>query len=342
MKVNGILLLILGLVFIGGIVWFLLVAQPLVESLLIAGLLAYLFDPLVRWVMRRVKLSRPVAANLVYLFLFIFIVATIAILGAVVVERVQLLELEFQDVWAAVNDLLDQPITIWGFSFAFSSGLQSLQQLAGDTLAALPAGSLSMLGDITNNVLWTLLVLVSFYYFLKDGAAIKPWLVSLLPAGYQADGRQLLDEIDTVWGVFLRVQLFIFVVLAFLVLTATILLIWLFRRGWLPLSPVGLILLLVLVYAAIQQVDNLWLRPQLMSRTLKLHPGLIFIGLIAALGLSGVLGAIVVVPLMATGKIVGQTVHRWLLEQAVSRPEPPPDPAPSLVPSEDRQPNGES
>lgn len=342
MRINGILLLILGLVFIGGVVWFLLVAQPLVESLLIAGLLAYLFDPLVRWVMRRFKLSRPVAANLVYLLLFILIVATIAILGAFVVERIQQLELEFQDVWAAVNDLLDQPITLWGFSFAFSDGLQNLQQLAGDTLAALSAGSLSMLGDITNNVLWTSLVLVSFYYLLKDGPAIKPWLVSLLPAGYQADGQHLLDEIDTVWGVFLRVQLFIFVVLAFLVLTSTTLLIWLFRRGWLPLSPLGLILLLVVVYAAIQQVDNLWLRPQLMGRTLKLHPGLIFIGLIAALGLSGLLGAIIVVPLMATGKIVGQYIHRWLVDQATPQPDPIialPEPSGIIL---DREPNGES
>ena len=184
-------------------------------------------------------------------------------------------------------------------------------------------------------------MLVSFYYLLKDGPAVKIWLVSLLPAGYQTDGRHLLDEIDTVWGVFLRVQLFIFVVLAFLVLTSTTLLIWLFRRGWLPLSPVGLVLLLVLVYAAIQQVDNLWLRPQLMGRTLKLHPGVVFVGLIAALGLSGVLGAIVVVPLMATAKIMGQYVHRWLLEQATSRPEPPiAPPNPSGI-DIDREPNRE-
>ena len=125
--------------------------------------------------------------------------------------------------------------------------------------------------------------------------------------------RRLLDEIDDVWGVFLRVQLLIFVVLAILMAAGTFLVIWLFRMGLLGLSPFGLILLLILIYAAVQQVDNLWLRPQLMGRQLRLYPALVFVGLLGALGLSGVLGAIVVVPCIATAEVVGRYIHRKLL-----------------------------
>jgi predicted PurR-regulated permease PerM len=185
-----------------------------------------------------------------------------------------------------------------------------------------PASSLSTLNAITDNLLWSTVVLVSFYYFLKDGPQIKPWLVSLLPPQAQPDGQRLLDEIDTIWSLFLRVQLFIFVILAFLMVASTVLIIWLFRNNWLPLSPIGLIVLLILVYTAIQQVDNLWLRPQLLGRRLKLHPGLVFVGLITALALSGLLGALIVVPLIATAKILGGYAHAKLLGRS-PWPTPP-------------------
>jgi tetrahydromethanopterin S-methyltransferase subunit F len=130
-------------------------------------------------------------------------------------------------------------------------------------------------------------------------------------------------------------------VLAVLVISSTTLIIWLFRQGWLPLSPIGLALLLVGVYAAIQQVDNLWLRPQLMGHALKLHPGVIFVGLIAGLALGGLLGALLVVPLLATVKVLSRFVYtrlgfRTAAEADIQTPTPPPEPAlPEPPPEED-------
>jgi predicted PurR-regulated permease PerM len=84
----------------------------------------------------------------------------------------------------------------------------------------------------------------------------------------------------------------------------------------LPLSPVGLIILLIVVYAAIQQVDNLWLRPQLMGHTLELHPGLVIVSLLAALALTGLLGALLIVPILATGKVIGlHLYHRFISQE---------------------------
>ena len=45
----------------------------------------------------------------------------------------------------------------------------------------------------------------------------------------------------------------------------------------------------------------------------RLHPGVVFAGLVGALMISGFLGALVVVPLIATGKLVGNYVHRKML-----------------------------
>jgi tetrahydromethanopterin S-methyltransferase subunit F len=73
-------------------------------------------------------------------------------------------------------------------------------------------------------------------------------------------------------------------------------------------------LLLIFVYTAAQQVDNLWLRPQLMGQHLRLHPGLVFAGLAAALMVGGILGALLIVPLMATLKVIGKYIYCQLMD----------------------------
>jgi predicted PurR-regulated permease PerM len=296
-----------------GAVWLAVVASPLLEALVISALLAYLLDPVVRLLMRRARLNRSLAAVCVYV-LFLLVVASIpAALGAVTVGQFHRLETEFAAAVDALKRWLFRPVTFLGYQLRPRVLLDNLEQSAGSALAALPGGSLDILSDVTTNLLWGLVILVSLYYFLKDGPKIKPWLVVLAPDEYQAEIQRLLDEIDNVWRVFLRVQFLIFIVLAILIVAGTFAVIWLFRTGLLPWSPFVFILLLLLVYTAAQQVDNLWLRPQLMGRQLRLHPALVFVGLTGALALSGVLGTIIVVPCMATAKVVGRYVRHKLL-----------------------------
>ena len=112
-----------------------------------------------------------------------------------------------------------------------------------------------------------------------------------------------MDKMDRSWS---RATITVIVVLMGLVWIAAgaFLVVWLFQVALLPLSPVGVVLMLVLPYLLAQQMDNLWLKPRLLGRELRLHAGLIFVGLMGAL--SGVLGALIVIPSMATAKIVGR------------------------------------
>lgn len=300
------------IILVGGII-LLIFTRPLLDSLLIAGLLAYLLDPGVKLIQRRLRLGRSLAATFVLILTLLVVVGLVTVIGATIWQQWPELSAELGQALTQMQHWLDRPLSLFGFRLLPAALLANIQRSAGNALATMPAGSLIALAAITDNLLWSMVVLVSFYYFLKDGPKIKPGLVALLPPPAQPDGRRLLDEIDITWGLFLRVQLFIFVVLAVLMTGSSILIIWLFRAGWLPLSPVGLIILFILVYTAIQQVDNLWLRPQLLGRSLKLHPGVVFVGLIAALALSGVLGAIIIVPVMATFKIIGNYAHARLL-----------------------------
>jgi predicted PurR-regulated permease PerM len=232
------------------------------------------------------------------------------------------------DLLAAARELeqwLLQPVSFLGFRWELRDYLAQLQEQSSELLASLPGGSLNVLSSVTSNLLWALVVVVLVYYFLKDGARVLPWLVNLAPEPHRPELRRLLDEIDDIWGKFLRIQLLMFVVLSLMMAVGTLLIVGLFRSGLLRWSPILFVILLVLVYTLIQQIDNLWLRPQLLGRQLQLHPGVVFIALVGALILSGFLGALVVVPLLGTLKVAGRYLHRKLLGK-------PPWPEAEIVP----------
>lgn len=313
-------LLLLGLALLAGAIWLLVVLQPLLVALTIAALLAYLLNPAVVWLTARLNGKRPLAAALLFALVLAILAGLLTSLGAVVWDQWPQLRGELNEALVVMEGWLRRPFQLFGFEVYPEALLENLRTAGGNALSTLTIGADGLVSGVTDNLLWGLVVLVSFYYLLKDGHRIVPEIIALTPAAQRDGAKQLFDEIDTVWGIFLRVQLFIFAVLAVLVVSSTGLIIWLFRQGWLPLSPIGLALLLVGVYAAIQQVDNLWLRPQLMGNALKLHPGVIFVGLIAGLALSGLLGALLIVPVLATVKVIGRFAYVRLVKRADGLP----------------------
>jgi predicted PurR-regulated permease PerM len=305
-------LMVTVLILLSGIA-LLIFAFPLFQALIIAALLAYLLDPIVRFVMRKLRLRRSLSATLVYALLLILVASIPAIMGTLAVGQVVRWSSELQQAVREINKWISQPVLIFGFDLSPRNILGLLGQSAGSTLTNLTGNTLGIVTTITTNFLWVLLALVSLYYFLKEGPNIKPWLVRLVSPAYQADAHRLLTELDRVWGLFMRVQLLIFIILFILFILGSVVVIWLYKLNLIPFSTVGLVLMLILVYALVQQVDNLWLRPQMLGSQLRLHPGLVFVSLIAALALGGVLAAIVIVPMIASAKVIGRYIRLKLL-----------------------------
>ena len=308
------------LVTIGSIV-LLVFTAPVWRALLVAAILAYLLNPLVNRLAAHWRGKRGLATTLVYTLIVLIILGVLSAMGALIWGQVP----EWaQDLRTALNELavwFNRPFVFLGFTLHPEIFLGYLQRTASNSLTALPVGS-GWLGGVGDNLLWSLVVLVGLFYLLRDGPKIPQRIIALLPPAYQEDGRFLLNEFDTIWRVSLRVQLIIFGIIALLIAASTTLILWLFYRGWLPLSPIGLIILIIVVYAGIQQIDNLWLRPQYMGHALKLHPGVVVVALISALALTGILGAIIVVPVLASLKVLAQYLYNKQQDKPAQPDEP--------------------
>lgn len=292
-----------------------IVALPLIQALAIAALLAYLLNPIVRYLIRRYRIRRTWAAIIVYVLVLLLLAALSATLGSVIFGAFRQWGDNLLGILDEIRMWLSQPMIILGFDVSPRLLLENLRDTINGAIATIPGGSIGALSTITTNFLWVLTAIVTLYYFLKDGPKIKSWLIDITPEPYRWEIGKLIDDLDTVWSLFLRAQVIIFVVLAVMMIIGSLIVIWLYQMGWLPFSTLGLIVILVIVYALIQQVDNLWLRPQLLGHQLRLHPAIVFVGLVGGLALSGLIGALVAVPMIASTKVIGHYIRCKLLDQ---------------------------
>jgi predicted PurR-regulated permease PerM len=108
--------------------------------------------------------------------------------------------------------------------------------------------------------------------------------------------------------------------------------------NFLPLSNFWFATLVFGIYFVLIQIKAVWLRPRIMARFLHLNEGLIFVSIIGATILWGILGALIIVPLLATFGIVGHYLRCRLLhlepwaEDASVPPLPAGPPTVKVVP----------
>lgn len=325
--------------------------RPLIGPLVISALLAFVLTPLVDRLVLRRKMKRDTAVLVVYLVFFALLVAVPSSIAPLVIRQVRNLSVDLIEIEKQVETFLSQTFSIGGLTISLPVIIpQDFDEFFQDFVLQASTGAFDCLGELTSNLAWLLVILVATFYFLKDSARLLDWLVGLVPQAYQDDARKYLSELNKIWGAFLRGQL---ILVLLITVSTSITMSALGLRGAIgvgilagildiipSLGPLvagviaGLValifgsslfdisntlfaILVVAIFLVIQQVENIWWRPQIMGQTLRIHPGLVFVGVIGALALSGILGALVIIPLMASLGTLGRYI------QAKLRDEPP-------------------
>ena len=325
------------------LLWLVVVARELVNSLVIAGLLAYLLKPPVDWTERVFRIERRHASSVVYLvFLAIVIALPISFAPRITRFAAELVD-NFSALWELLLDAGKRPLVVWDRTLLPAGWTDRLVEPFNDGLDSNILGSsVDLLRGLGENVIWVLVILVSVFYLLRDGPRLRDWLISLLPLEWQDDARDLVDDIDKTWRRYLRGQIILGIIvgaLTFITLSmvgvkqaaALALIAGVFDlvpslgpmvagliatlvaliagSESLPLSNFLFALLVLGLFLLIQQIENIWLRPQILGQSLKLHPGLIFVAVFGALATFGVLGALTIIPILGSLAVIGRYAH---------------------------------
>ncbi len=272
------------------------------------------------------------------------LVTILVIFVPVVINQAKSLALELQGVRVQLEDALASPVTFLGFDLPLNELLVDLQAISSPLLK--PERILRVLKATTTNLAWVLVILVTTYYLVRDWERLREWLIRLAPEAYQPDVRRLHEEIKGVWQAYLRGQLLLMLLVGVLTglgsaavglpgavalgllagaldlipslgptvaLAVAAVVAWFEGSAYLPLSNAWFTVVVVALYTLVQLVENVWLQPRIMERSLQLHRGLVFVAVVGALTLAGALVALIIVPLIGSVMVVGRYIRCRIL-----------------------------
>jgi predicted PurR-regulated permease PerM len=324
---------------------FVYVVRPLISPLIIASLHAYILYPLVKRMEVLTRTRYAVSVALVYFPFLIIALATPGILIPVLLRQLQTLSDELTLIYTQVEILLSGSVKILGFNFSLEE-LATFVNLSSKSFTPAVEETLQVLEATSTTLLWLLVILVALYYLLLDWQGLRDWLVRLLPDAEQADFYRLLREINQTWRAYLRgTLLLMFMMGVFFTIVGLAIglpgavglgiltgllsiipelgpsiagviaaLVALFEgSNYLPLSHFWFAVLVASIYLVVMQVKALWLRPLIMGRFLHLNTGLVFVAIIGAALISGILAALIILPLLVTVGQIGRYVRCKLL-----------------------------
>ena len=325
---------------LGVILWLAISARDLLGPLALSALLAYVLNPLVNRVSSRSHLSRQIVVALVYVIFLAALITVVAIVAPIVPVQLANLVDQMDTITQLVEDVLRRPIIFFNFEIPLDAILANWPAMTEGV--SRPDLLINVLTATSTNLVWVTVVIVTTYYLLLDWRRLREWLINLVPVAYQPDMRHLYVDIRNVWGRYFAGQLRLMLVVgvltglaaaliglpgavAFGVLAAVfdiiltvgplivtiIAAIVAFVSGstFLPISNIWFMLLVVAVFSLIQVLENMWLRPRIMSHQLRLHPAVVFVAIVASLSLVGILMALIIVPLISSTLVVGYYLY---------------------------------
>ena len=322
--------------------------RDIFQPLIVAGLLAYLLNPAVGWLKRRTHWPHRVAVNIVYFVSLAVLLAIPATFVPVLLNQTQTLALDLEDFPNRLQTFVSQPIHILGYPLSLSRYLPDLGQSLANWIAPLPGTAFQIIETTSRNVLWIILIVVTIYYLLNDWDRLREWLIGIWPEPYRKDVRRLFLEVKSIWAAYLRGQLALMFILSVIytiawlvvglpgalilgiltgllnivpelgpLIAAILAVIVALVEGsyFLPLSNVWFSLLIIGLYLALNYVKTIWIQPRVLGHNVHMHTGLVFVAIVGAILVQGVLLVLIIVPVLASAVVIGRYFrHRMLGE----------------------------
>ncbi|WP_025028764.1 AI-2E family transporter [Caldalkalibacillus mannanilyticus] len=316
---------------------FVIAFQTLFFPFLIAGVLYYLFRPLVDFLCSK-KIPRVIAILLLYLSL-------IAVMGGLILKIGPVLQQQVQNLIDNAPKIADTLRYQWqnyqlnqaSFPSYINEAIVFITSKAEQMLYYIGYNVTTILGAITSFIVIMVIVPLILFYLLKDGKKAPDQLLNFLPNGEKREGKQILSDMNKALSTYVQGQVIvslcvgIMVYIGYLVIdleySLILALVAMFTNvipfvgpfiGLLPALIVGFIdspgmmIKVMLIVLVAQQIESNFISPQIMGRALDVHPLTIILLLLVASSLGGILGLILAVPIYAMLKVVVKHAYRLI------------------------------
>lgn len=315
------------------------VAAPL----LLSGISYYLLNPLIDLMERRFGIRR--AYGIVILFLLIAGIVTLILLTVIPILRSQLLGL-IDNFPKYSADIQEQFVRLTGSELFgriqenvgtdFKDITSKVTEWGTTFLNNAVSGVGNFVGALTEIILAVATTPFILFYLLRDGKKLPDYLLKFVPTALRPQTREVMSEMNSQVASYIRGQIIVsccigallyigYLIIGLeyslvLAIVAACTAVVPYLGPAIAITPALIVALvtspfmllkMVFVWTAVQLIEGKFISPQIMGKSLKIHPITIIFVIIFAGKMFGVLGIILAVPGYAVLKVVVTHVFQW-------------------------------
>lgn len=314
--------------------------STLLPPIILAFIAFYLLNPIVN-LLERLRIKRIWG-------IIILILGISGILTGLVLLTAPVIETQIKDLIRTFPSYLNQMgkgIQEWmetsilgdyydeGYQWVIEN-LSDLPSQVGAYIGGAYEGVRNFASTVTNVVVALITFPIILFFLLKDGGRFKEYCLHLLPPKFRKDADYILKNMDEQVGSYIQGQIIvascigILLYIGYLIigldyaiilaLTAAITSVVPYLGPTIAISPAIIIaivhspfmlLKLAIVWVAVQFLEGNFISPNIMGKTMKIHPLTIIIVLLVAGNLFGIIGVILGIPGYAIVKVLVQYIY---------------------------------
>jgi len=320
--------------------------------LIIAVGIAYLLTPLV--VLLQKKMKKVFAVAITYVIFTGIIFTIFFFMVPVVAEQFRIfigkLPIYISNLTNIINDFLKKSILVVNIENMIGKEIipKDTNAITAYIVNSLKGinffqSATSFTRSIINIVITFIIGPLIGIYILKDAHKFREIFIKVMPARFKSQVSVIIDKVNSVGGRYIRGQFLVSIIVGVL---CTVVLLILdvdfpvllgFMAGVFNLIPflgpvIGAIpaaltalfisplkaVLVILLFVAVQQIDNYVISPNIMKYQVGIHPGILIFSLIAGGAIFGVIGLLLAVPTVA---VMQEILKYYLIDRKTRHPD---------------------
>ncbi|NIK74912.1 putative PurR-regulated permease PerM [Paenibacillus castaneae] len=315
--------------------------RAVLAPFIIAMIISYVLNPVVTLLHER-KMPRTIAVLLIYAVFCAVITVLLINLIPMFIEQVQELNrhvpelsMRAQDIVTDINNTSFLPESIRG---GMNKTLVHIEKMLSESLLDF----VNNIGSMLNAVFIAFIIPFLAFYILKDFEVFERTVITYVPKTHRKNTVRLLKDIDSALGSYIRGQFLVCVIVGILAYCGYLIIgmpYALLLAGIVAITNVipymgpffgaapailmastvslKMVILVAIINTLCQILEGNVISPQVVGRTLHMHPLSIIFALLVGGEIAGIIGMILAVPIFAVGKVIVQHMFAYYVRRKI-------------------------
>lgn len=316
--------------------------KTVILPIILTGIVYYLLNPIVDFLERH-KVGRLQSI----LLLYVLIIGIIAVLLTLVIPVIRQQIMDLVTNFPAYSEMIRVQVEhLMGsqlinqiqesINFDPQEMIRTVSEKASTFLNKTWTGIGGVLGNIIEVVLAVVTVPFILFYLLKDGKKLPGFILGFVPTKLRGETSRVMNEMNHQISSYIRGQIIVSFCIGVLLFIGYIIIglkyslilaviaaftsIVPYLGPAIAITPALIVaavtspmmlLKMIIVWTVVQLIEGKFISPQVMGKTLKIHPITIIFVILTSGNLFGIVGVLLAVPGYAVLKVVVSHIYRW-------------------------------